>query len=436
MAIQKAIEKIVVDLTATMVAQTKSHRHHQQQLGLKSLSLWLASFQWCGEDDYLELPGQYGGDQRPVVSEHVRIVKFNEKIEVFQTLRKPCKLTMHGNDGRTYSFLVKHGDDLRQDERIQQLLAMMSRRMANDRMCRTHSMRIETYRVIPMKLYCGLIEWVNKTKSMMDIINRSMARRDVSATTTTTTTGGYRDKLRTLQNRHRDVMCQPSMVATENVQNYLHLYGNAVTQNSCMDVRNKFQALCNELPEDLVRRALYEMCQSAESFYSLRSQFAISLSAMSVAHWVLGIGDRHLSNMLMDCTTGRVVGIDFGQCFGAATRSLAVPELLPFRLTPRLVSVMSPLGVTGLISKCLLHALQCLRDSKLLLMACMEVMVKDPAIGWLTSERAPKDLRTDDAKSWAPLHRIDIARRKLNGDNPTALLLEELQVSSVSTYVQ
>jgi len=35
---------------------------------------------------------------------------------------------------------------------------------------------------------------------------------------------------------------------------------------------------------------------------------------------VLGIGDRHLSNFMVDLSTGGIVGIDFGHAFGTATQ--------------------------------------------------------------------------------------------------------------------
>lgn len=111
------------------------------------------------------------------------------------------------------------------------------------------------------------------------------------------------------------------------------------------------------------------------------------MAAMSIAHWILGIGDRHLSNVLLNIKTGRLVGIDFGLSFGAATRDQAIPELVPFRLTPQFVNVMSPLGVTGLISKCMNHSLRCFKSSKKLLMACMDVFIKEPSIDWLISAR-------------------------------------------------
>ncbi len=52
----------------------------------------------------------------------------------------------------------------------------------------------------------------------------------------------------------------------------------------------------------------------------LRSHFARTYGCMSICHYVLGIGDRHLSNMMVDMESGGVVGIDFGHAFGSATQ--------------------------------------------------------------------------------------------------------------------
>lgn len=39
-----------------------------------------------------------------------------------------------------------------------------------------------------------------------------------------------------------------------------------------------------------------------------------------MCQYILGIGDRHLSNFMIDLSTGGVVGIDFGHAFGTATQ--------------------------------------------------------------------------------------------------------------------
>jgi DNA-dependent protein kinase catalytic subunit len=76
------------------------------------------------------------------------------------------------------------------------------------------------------------------------------------------------------------------------------------------------------------------MGRGPESYLAIRSQFARTLAATSMCSYVLGIGDRHLENFLVDQTTGAVIPIDFGMAFGQGA-SLPVPELIPFRLTPQ-----------------------------------------------------------------------------------------------------
>lgn len=172
---------------------------------------------------------------------------------------------------------------------------------------------------------------------------------------------------------------------------------------------NNLRNLEYKLPEDIIKFALIDLSVSPESFFLLRTNFITSLAAMNIAHWVLGIGDRHLSNILINqknavmlgnnCSllplSSRInvkhclskTGIDFNLAFGAGTRDSYIPELIPFRLSPHFVNVMSPLGTTGLITKTMVHTLRTFRSSKKLLTSYMESFVKEPTIDWLYSAR-------------------------------------------------
>lgn len=74
-------------------------------------------------------------------------------------------------------------------------------------------------------------------------------------------------------------------------------------------------------------------------------QFFRSLVANSVVGYIVGIGDRHLDNILLDYRTLSLVSIDFGYSLGAAVR-LAIPELVPFRFTPQFQELLLPLDTT------------------------------------------------------------------------------------------
>lgn len=64
---------------------------------------------------------------------------------------------------------------------------------------------------------------------------------------------------------------------------------------------------------------------------------------------MLGIGDRHLDNFLVDTHSGQIVPIDFGMAFGMGASMLPVPELIPFRLTPQFQALLKPLDSFGLL---------------------------------------------------------------------------------------
>ena len=62
------------------------------------------------------------------------------------------------------------------------------------------------------------------------------------------------------------------------------------------------------------------MSTSVEAFHVLRCAMLTSHAVVSICHYLLGIGDRHLSNFMINLKTGQMVGIDFGHAFGTATQ--------------------------------------------------------------------------------------------------------------------
>lgn len=63
------------------------------------------------------------------------------------SLRKPVKLTILGNNAKEYSFLVKYGEDLRQDQRVEQLFGLMNNILTNDVNCSRRLLSIYIYQV-------------------------------------------------------------------------------------------------------------------------------------------------------------------------------------------------------------------------------------------------------------------------------------------------
>ena len=67
-----------------------------------------------------------------------------------ESIRKPKKIVIRGSDEQEYPFLVKGGEDLRQDQRIEQLFEICNQVFVQDAACRQRKFSLRTYKVIPM----------------------------------------------------------------------------------------------------------------------------------------------------------------------------------------------------------------------------------------------------------------------------------------------
>ena len=97
---------------------------------------------------------------------------------------------------------------------------------------------------------------------------------------------------------------------------------------------------------NLLRNGLENLCITSAAFITIKSKFIKSMATFSIASYLIGVGDRHLDNFLVDVTDGEVFGIDFGIAFGSGIQ-LAMPELMPFRLTQQIEGVIAPHPLEG-----------------------------------------------------------------------------------------
>ncbi|GFS70276.1 serine-protein kinase ATM, partial [Nephila pilipes] len=82
------------------------------------------------------------------------------------------------------------------------------------------------------------------------------------------------------------------------------------------------------------------------AWFERRQSYIKSVAASSIVGYIMGLGDRHVNNILIDKNTAEVVHIDFGIAFEKG-KILATPETVPFRLTRDIVDGMGINGVEG-----------------------------------------------------------------------------------------
>ena len=91
------------------------------------------------------------------------------KCSVFRSNVKPTRFTWHGDALHgDVSFIYKKGDDLRQDQLIMQIFALMDRLLKREHL----DLQITTYRVLPTSLEDGLIEFVPDASPLSAIMQK------------------------------------------------------------------------------------------------------------------------------------------------------------------------------------------------------------------------------------------------------------------------
>lgn len=74
-----------------------------------------------------------------------------------------------------------------------------------------------------------------------------------------------------------------------------------------LKIREKFKPV--------LRHFFTETNKQPQVWYAKRLTYSRSVAVCSIAGHILGLGDRHMSNLLMDARTGEMIHIDLGIAF-------------------------------------------------------------------------------------------------------------------------
>ncbi|KAJ8906325.1 hypothetical protein NDN08_002818 [Rhodosorus marinus] len=311
----------------------------------------------------LAVPGTYKSKEGTGSEGLVTIQSFNPTLTVISSKQRPRKLVMYGSDGKEHAFLLKGHEDLRLDERVMQLLRLVNELLAQSKDTASRDLAIKRYAVVPLSPNSGLIGWVANCDTLHTLV------RD------------FREQRKILLNVELRLILQ---MAPD--------YDNLPRLNK---VEVFEYALANTTGADIAR-VLWLKSRNAEIWLDRRTNFIRSLATMSMVGYILGLGDRHPSNLMLERSTGKILHIDFGDCFEVAMHREKYPEKVPFRLTRMLVNALEVCGVEGFFRQTCEAVMTVLRNDKPSLMAMLEAFVHDPLINWRLLGDAEQGQRNSD----------------------------------------
>lgn len=290
-------------------------------------------------------------DRTGAYADVVRVDGFVKTFEVTESgVHRPCIVWCLGSDGRKYRQLVKGKDDTRQDAIMQQVFELVNTLLNSSAEARERALHVRTYRIVPLSSQAGLIEWVERTMVF----------------------GGYLVASKTSPGAHERY--RPDDLTTSECRKLLRNEPPA-------RLRQAYDKVCTRFRPAL-RWFFVENFPSPATWYARTLAYTRSVAAASIVGHVLGIGDRHASNILLDTVSAEVVHIDFGICFEMG-HCLPTPETVPFRLTRDIVDGMGVAGTEGPFTRCCETTCRVLRANTRALRTILEVTVHDPLYRWV-----------------------------------------------------
>lgn len=275
-----------------------------------------------------------------------QIYSIEPVLEVLETQQHPRCLFINTRDGKKLKYLLKGSEDLRLDERLMLLFALINGMLCNIDSTKENEVFIARYAVIPLTKTVGLIKWVTGADTMHQMIveNRKMfgISKEIESEVITSFTNTNFIQMNSLQR--------------------LEVFEEVLTKTKGQEL---FEAMWLKSP-------------SAAVWMTRTQKFTLSSSLMSMVGYIIGLGDRHPSNIMVQRETGNIVHIDFCESFEKTLFRKQFPEKVPFRLTRMIINAFEGSIENGLFQEFANEIMKVLRENKETLIAQLTIFVEEP----------------------------------------------------------
>lgn len=242
--------------------------------------------------------------------------------------------------------------------------------------------------MIPLNESNGIIEWVNNLTPFRVILLKL-----------------YKEKLGS------------KMMKPEDLRPYV------VVKDAVEDNKKKYFALLQRHPSVFAEWFVRHF-PDPQAWFMARLAYTRTTAVMSMVGYLLGLGDRHGENLLVDASTGDTVHVDLN-CIFDKGKNLKIPEVVPFRLTHNMVQAMGPTGTEGPFKIACEVALGLMRNQKDVLMSALRPFYFDPLLDWL-QEGKHKKSDSGEVINATAVETLQGIEAKLNG------LIEKRKKSNIN----
>lgn len=295
---------------------------------------------------------------------------FDDRVEVMNSLQKPKRIWVHADTGDTYSFLCKSKDEPRKDIRMMEVASLMNTLFLTDSEARRKQFALRRYCIAALVDDCAIIEWVDDSSPLRHVVTHCYGM-------------------------------DGSGVRISQVKAW-----QAKVDNKSITKMEMFERHILPAAPPVLHQWFDQTFANNQDWYQARTLFTQSTALWSMAGHIVGLGDRHAENLMIDTKRGELLHVDFA-CMFDKGETLEVPERVRFRLTQNLVDGMGVLGADGPFRANCEIALRCQVKNKNAVMSVVETLLHDPLVEWTS--------RSSRGRSVDPTRLIDRVARRLDG---------------------
>jgi ataxia telangiectasia mutated family protein len=325
------------------------------------------------------------------------VQRFEDNGLILGGVSAPKLIAVIDDTGKKYKQIFKNGrDDLRQDAIMEQVFEEVSKMLRNHKSTRQRDLKVRTYKVIPLSNTTGVIEFVPNSMPLMDFLRPAHLRyhpKDIK------------------ENKAREII-------------------NGVKDAPQRERVAQYRKVCEQM-QPVLRHFFLERYDNPDEWFTKRTAYTRTTASVSILGHIIGLGDRHCSNILIDEMTGEIVHIDLGVSFEAG-KVLPIPELVPFRLTRDIIDGMGITKTEGVFRRCCEFTLDAVREDKDSIMTLLNVLRYDPLYNWTVSPLKAKRMQQAQDTGRHAADEIEPSTSKRNedgGESERSLQIVEKKLS-------
>lgn len=194
---------------------------------------------------------------------------------------------------------------------MEQVFDLVNVVLRHDRETQKRKLGVRGYKVIPLASQAGVLEFVDDTTPLAAWLKPA----------------------------HLRYLCSFRRHEEDSLPRFVRYRPNDLNQDEVhreiMGTNNKYSGQWRQDPQAVIarftraqqrfqpvmRHYFTEQHKTPMSWFAMRLRYARSVATNSIVGHILGLGDRHTANILIDNKTGEVIHIDLGIAFEQVSRS-------------------------------------------------------------------------------------------------------------------